>query len=190
MSIEHITTKITRDAEGRAQSCKDQAKQRQEALEAETKAAKQELQAAAAQALTKKKEQRKAVRLSLAKQNQHIAKQLAKRQALDAVLEEARQKLAAAPAEQYVATLQTQLKQQDIQSEAIRTVVAPQARQSETEQVLTSLTITAPVEYVDDLTGGLVLQADDYTIDLSFDRWFRDATAALEGVAAKVLFSS
>lgn len=190
MSIEHITTKIKREAEEQAQAKRTQAQQRKAALEAEAKESQKTLQAAAAQTLEKKKQQRKAVRLSLAKQTQHIALQQTKRTALDAVLRDARQQLAAVPADQYVTTVTAYAQEQELQPDAIRSVVAPETRTAETEQVLAALGITAPVEHVADMTGGLVLHGDDYTVDLSFDRLFQDATPALEGVAAKVLFAA
>lgn len=188
MSIENITTKIKQDAETVAQSKRAEAQERKAALEAEVTATKKKLQQDAALLLDKKKQQRKAVRLSLAKQTQHIAVQETKRSALDATLQDAYNELRNMPADEYVSFLVNYAKQQDLQPDAIRSVAAPSARQTETEQILAALHITTTVEFRDDLSGGLLLHGDDHAIDLSFDRLYRDATPALEGVAKKVLF--
>lgn len=190
MSIENITTKIKHEAEERARVLKEQAQQRKVVLEAETTEVSKELQRDAAQALEKKQEQRKAVRLSLAKQTQHIALQAAKRTALNAVLQDAYKQLAQASADQYVTAFTTFAKQQHISPEEIRAVQAPADRTAETEQILQTLQVTASVEYSDTLAGGVVLHGDDYAIDLSLDRLYNDATPALEGVAAKILFAA
>lgn len=188
MSIENITTKIKHDAEEQAQAKHANAQARKVALEAEVTATKKKLQADAALMVEKKKQQRKAVRLSLAKQTQHIAVQETKRAALDKVLEDAYQELVSAPADQYVTFMSRFAATQELQPDSIRSVVAPTTRQTETEQILAALGVTTAVKYSDRLVGGMILHGDDYAIDLSLDRLYRDAAPALEAVAMKVLF--
>lgn len=190
MSLENITTKIKHDAETRAEEIRAEAAKRKATLEAETVTAQKTLQQEASRALDKKKQQRKAVRLSSAKQDQHIAMQEAKRTALNKVLEDAYQQFVNAPAEQYVAFVRKYAETQNLQPDSIQSVVAPTTRKVETEQILTSLGVSAAIEYSDQLTAGLIFQGDEYAIDLSFDRLYHDATPALEGVAKQILFSA
>jgi vacuolar-type H+-ATPase subunit E/Vma4 len=173
-----------------AEAKRTQAEERKATLETETTDVKQRLQQEAAQVLDKKKQQRQAVQISLAKQTQHIARQEIKRNALNAVLQDAYQQVVSLPAEEYTATLLSYAKQQKLQPEEIKSVLAPTARKTETEQILSTLQVTAPVEYSEKMVGGVVLHGEDYAIDFSFERIYQDAVPSLEGVAAKVLFPS
>jgi vacuolar-type H+-ATPase subunit E/Vma4 len=189
MSIEHITAQIKRDAETEAQRIVDEAQQKKESIEQNTKELISSMQSDAQNQLEKAKEHRTAVRHSLAKQTRHMAEQAARRNALDGVMDDAYQQLVQLDADAYAHLVREYIQLQVADPTQITNVCAPANRTEETERVLSSTNITAPVEWRDNMDAGVVLQGSDFVINLTFASLFQNIRPLLEHAAAAKLFS-
>ena len=188
MSLQGITEKIQAEATAEATTIKSEAeKKRAEIVEAAT-SQKADIESAFKTTLEKQQAHRRSVVESLEKQRASMALQSVKRRVLDDVYEQALTELLATPASDYVSLLVSRYEALVPKKTKITSIVAPENRKKETEEIAKKLDWEAKITTDAKLKGGCVLVGSDFEYDLSLEKLFAESRAVTETDTANILF--
>lgn len=188
MAENALIEKITADAAAEAARIAAAVEEEVAAVDAATERERARLTDRAAAALAKERQHHEVVALSRARQEGNIRLQAAKRAAVDRCFAQVFDELAAQPSERYVAAFSALAKDALPEGVAVTNVLAPAARLEDTRAIMSSLSVSAPIETTDRSVAGLMVYTDDGVYDLTLERLFAEARPRLEPtVIAQIL---
>ena len=188
MSLQGIIEKIQVEAKAEADTINSEALKKQAEITSATASQKADIESAFKSTLEKQQTHRRSVVESLEKQRASLALQSAKREVLDEVYEQALVKLLEVPEADYVNLLVNRYKTLVPADTKITTIVAPEKRQKETEEIAKQLNWSAPITTDTKLKGGCVLVGADFEYDLSLEKLFTENRSNSETEIANILF--
>ena len=190
MSLTLITDRIKAEAAQRIQQVQAEADKQCERLIADSQLQIEKVKKEATQATAKKVAQQHTAITSQAKQTGSLLQQKAKRQVLDSIFETVYSELQKMSGEEYVAFFTKQINAAQLDDEVIELVGIPAGKESESQQILANLNITAPVEIDQTLTAGVRFTSGSKSYDFSLATLFSDKRVDLEVMVVNDLFGS
>jgi vacuolar-type H+-ATPase subunit E/Vma4 len=190
MSLQAITKKIQAEAAAEVSDLKIVTDKKCVEIADETARQKTAIETSLQANLEKQQEHRRSVVQSLEKQRSSMALQSVKRRLLDEVYEQAFEKLLALSAKEYVEVLVKRYETLVPKDTKVTSIVAPEARLKETEDVSKELGWKASVAADSKLKGGCILKGDDFEYDLSLSRLFAEDRTSTETEIANTLFQT
>ncbi len=188
MSLQGIIEKIQAETETEVSVIVTEADKKRADIEAEALRRKKEIEDLYQTKLEKEQSHRRSVNDSLLKQQISVSLQSVKRELLDEVYQAAFTELVSLSSTEYVDLLTQKYKAMNLPTMTVTTIVAPQSRLSETEEISKSFGWTGEVQVDEAVKAGCILKGENFEYDLSLARLFKESQNNTETEIAGLLF--
>ncbi len=188
MSLQLILEKIKSEAQTEAQSIIARAESHCAEIEQETIRKKAEILASFKVSLDKQKTQHEIIIRSSEKQRINLDLQTKKRELLDKVYKEAFVQILNLPHTEYVQLLLSKYQSQVPKDLKITSILAPEARLAEINEVAKDLNWKAEVIVSSKINSGCILVGSNFEYNLSIEHLFDEERSSSEIEVAQILF--
>lgn len=188
MALTDITDKIIAEARENANAIEEETRQEVERIQEETERRKQELKAASDQQLEREKQHRREQARARANQEKKRTIEQAKREHIERVYDDARDRLTQLETSEYTQLVTTLARELPVLENG--TAWVPAERSQETLQALTDAGVNLATTTTDRIQGGFIVETQKAEYDYSFESLIHEARQSAELDVASELFSS